>query len=202
MPKFSGTKGRPLRANPTAPIRTARQRTFTHEGGGAFVRDLESELFLLAATNMAVVRGDRSTDVVSFDTVGADNGSQRDDGLAISVASLRPAPGSRHFLQRDAGDRRRNDESGDEGISHPGEELARIVQHEVDSGDSGRRERFWIGDVFRRDGGAALAHERGERGKAFRVADQVDQGIDPVRVRSSNRVQQRDRGVIGIVGRW
>ncbi len=52
MPKFSGTKRRPLRANPTAPIRTTNQRTFTHEGGAAFVRDVESELFLLAATNM------------------------------------------------------------------------------------------------------------------------------------------------------
>jgi len=52
MSKFSGTKRRPRRANPTAPIRTTRQGTFTHEGGGAFVSDAESELFLLAATNM------------------------------------------------------------------------------------------------------------------------------------------------------
>jgi hypothetical protein len=52
MTKFSGTKRRPLRTNLTAPIRTMRQRTVTHEGGSAFVRDAESELFLLAATNM------------------------------------------------------------------------------------------------------------------------------------------------------
>ncbi len=52
MTKFSGTKHRPLRANLTAPIKTLRQRTLTHEGGAAFARDAESELFLLAATNM------------------------------------------------------------------------------------------------------------------------------------------------------
>ena len=52
MPKFSGTKRRPLRTNPTASIRATNQRTFTHEGGDAIVRDIESELFLLAATNM------------------------------------------------------------------------------------------------------------------------------------------------------
>jgi hypothetical protein len=52
MPKFSGTNRRPLRANLIAPVRTVRQRTLTHEGGAAFVRDAESELFLLAATNM------------------------------------------------------------------------------------------------------------------------------------------------------
>lgn len=52
MPKFSGTKRRPRRANPSAFFRTTEQRTFTHEGGEAFVPDIESELFLLAATNM------------------------------------------------------------------------------------------------------------------------------------------------------
>lgn len=52
MPKFSGTRRRPRRANPIASIRTTRQRTLTHEGGGAFAREAESDLFLLAATNM------------------------------------------------------------------------------------------------------------------------------------------------------
>ena len=52
MAKFSGTKRRPLRPNLTAPIRTVRDRLRTHEGGAAFARDAESELFLLAATNM------------------------------------------------------------------------------------------------------------------------------------------------------
>jgi hypothetical protein len=52
MTKFSGTKRRPLRAKLSAPIRTMAKRTLTHEGGAAFVRDAESELFLLAATNM------------------------------------------------------------------------------------------------------------------------------------------------------
>lgn len=52
MTKFSGTARRPLRANLTAPIKTTRRRTLTHEGGVAYVRDPESELFLLAATNM------------------------------------------------------------------------------------------------------------------------------------------------------
>jgi len=52
MTKFSGTKRRPLRANLKAPVRTMSQRTATYEGGAAYVRDLESDLFLLAATNM------------------------------------------------------------------------------------------------------------------------------------------------------
>lgn len=52
MPKLSGSKRRPLRVNLTASVRATRRRTLTHEGGGAFVRDAESELFLLAATNM------------------------------------------------------------------------------------------------------------------------------------------------------
>src|ERR1700759_4743382 len=52
MTKFSGTKRCPLRPNLTAPIKTLRQRALTYEGGQAFVRDAESELFLLAVTNM------------------------------------------------------------------------------------------------------------------------------------------------------
>lgn len=52
MSKFSGTKRRPLRANLTAPIATTGERTRTHEGGEAFMRDAESELAILAVTNM------------------------------------------------------------------------------------------------------------------------------------------------------
>ena len=52
MPKFSGTNRRPRRPNLTAPIRTLRRPMLTHEGGTGFLRDPESELFLLAATNM------------------------------------------------------------------------------------------------------------------------------------------------------
>src|SRR5689334_24932298 len=52
MAKFSGTTRRPLRTNTTAPIATTGQWTCTFEGGDAFVRDAESELFLLAVTNM------------------------------------------------------------------------------------------------------------------------------------------------------
>ncbi|MDP9073915.1 MAG: TROVE domain-containing protein, partial [Actinomycetota bacterium] len=52
MTKFSGTKRHQLRTNLTAPIKTLRQRTLTHEGGAGYLRDPESELFLLAATNM------------------------------------------------------------------------------------------------------------------------------------------------------
>jgi hypothetical protein len=52
MTKFSGTTRRPLRANLKAPVKTRPDRTVTHEGGAAFARDLESELFLLAVTNM------------------------------------------------------------------------------------------------------------------------------------------------------
>ena len=52
MPKFSGTKRRPLRTNLTAPIATTNERTRTFEGGDAFSRDPESELFMLAVTNM------------------------------------------------------------------------------------------------------------------------------------------------------
>ena len=53
MSKFSGTKRHPPRVNLFAPVRTLPQRTSTHEGGQAYLRDAESELFLLAATNMA-----------------------------------------------------------------------------------------------------------------------------------------------------
>lgn len=52
MSKFSGTKRRPLRTNLTAPVRTTNRRALTHEGGHADLRDPESELFLLAATNL------------------------------------------------------------------------------------------------------------------------------------------------------
>jgi hypothetical protein len=52
MTKFSGTKNRPLRANPVAAVRTNATRANTYEGGLAFARDAESDLFLLAATNM------------------------------------------------------------------------------------------------------------------------------------------------------
>lgn len=52
MTKFSGTNRRPIRPNLTAPIRTVRDRLRTHQGADAFARDLESDLFLLAATNM------------------------------------------------------------------------------------------------------------------------------------------------------
>jgi hypothetical protein len=52
MSKFSGTKRRPRRADVTAPVRTTGMATRTHEGGAAYERDAESELFLLAATNL------------------------------------------------------------------------------------------------------------------------------------------------------
>jgi hypothetical protein len=52
MGKFSGTRRQPRRANVRAPVRTRAERVFTHEGGVGFARDLESDLFLLAATNM------------------------------------------------------------------------------------------------------------------------------------------------------
>jgi hypothetical protein len=52
MAKFSGTKRRPRRTNLTAPIATTKDRMRTYEGGEAFARDPESELFLLAVTNM------------------------------------------------------------------------------------------------------------------------------------------------------
>lgn len=52
MSKFSGTNRRPLRTNQTAPIHTMAARVRTHEGGAAYRRDEESDLFLLAATNM------------------------------------------------------------------------------------------------------------------------------------------------------
>ncbi len=52
MTKFSGIKKRPLRANPAASVRTITTRISTYEGGLGVVRDAESDLFLLAATNM------------------------------------------------------------------------------------------------------------------------------------------------------
>jgi hypothetical protein len=52
MPKFSGTKRRPQYTNRTAPVATTNERMRTFEGGDAFARDPESELFTLAVTNM------------------------------------------------------------------------------------------------------------------------------------------------------
>jgi hypothetical protein len=52
MGKFSGTRRHPQRANVRAQIRTRVQRVLTHEGGVGFAREPESDLFLLAATNM------------------------------------------------------------------------------------------------------------------------------------------------------
>jgi hypothetical protein len=52
MSKFTGSKRRPLRANVKAPVRTVGARDLTYEGGFAFARDAESDLFVLAATNM------------------------------------------------------------------------------------------------------------------------------------------------------
>jgi hypothetical protein len=50
MAKFSGSK---LRVNATAPVRTrAGARLLTYEGGRAYARDADSDLFLLAVTNM------------------------------------------------------------------------------------------------------------------------------------------------------
>ncbi len=51
-PKFSNVPTRPLPTTRTAPVTTTDVRTVTHEGGGAYERDAESSLFLLAATNM------------------------------------------------------------------------------------------------------------------------------------------------------
>ncbi len=52
MAKFSGTNRKPRRVNVAAPIRTLRTRVLTHEGGVGYARDAESDLFVLAATNM------------------------------------------------------------------------------------------------------------------------------------------------------
>ena len=52
MAKFSGTKRRRLRTNVTAPVATTNELTHTFEGGDAFARDTQSDLFTLAATNM------------------------------------------------------------------------------------------------------------------------------------------------------
>ena len=52
MAKFSGTNRKPRRINVVAPIRTRWSRAFTYEGGVGYARDAESDLFLLAATNM------------------------------------------------------------------------------------------------------------------------------------------------------
>jgi hypothetical protein len=52
MGKFSGTRRQPRRLNGRAPIRTRVRRAFTYEGGVGYTREAESDLFLLAATNM------------------------------------------------------------------------------------------------------------------------------------------------------
>ncbi|MDP9068269.1 MAG: TROVE domain-containing protein [Actinomycetota bacterium] len=52
MPKFSGTKKRPVRANQRAAVASSGVVAPTHEGGEGFARTPEGELFLLAITNM------------------------------------------------------------------------------------------------------------------------------------------------------
>ena len=52
MGKFTGTRRHPRRANVRAPVRTRLQPVLTHEGGVGFAREPESDLFLLAVTNM------------------------------------------------------------------------------------------------------------------------------------------------------
>lgn len=52
MPKFSGTKRRPARTNPRAPVASSGIVEPTHEGGEGFARTPEAELFLLAIANM------------------------------------------------------------------------------------------------------------------------------------------------------
>lgn len=52
MTKFSGNKKRPVRTAVAGPIKTTETRVPTYEGGDGFSRDPESELFLLAVTNM------------------------------------------------------------------------------------------------------------------------------------------------------
>lgn len=52
MAKFSSAATRPQAATRTAPVVTTDVRSTTHEGGGAYSRTAESDLFLLAATNM------------------------------------------------------------------------------------------------------------------------------------------------------
>jgi hypothetical protein len=78
MTKFSGTGKNPVRANVTAAVRTTRRRIATYEGGAAYEREPEAELFLLAATNMvgedtfyerAIDRDERFVDLVHRVTV-------------------------------------------------------------------------------------------------------------------------------------
>src|SRR6266536_1484943 len=68
--------------------------------------------------------------------------------------------------------------------SHRSQELAGHVLRgvEVGPGDPRGSQSAGVGDVFRGDGGAAWPDERGKRGKAVRVADQIDEDVDAVRV--------------------
>ena len=82
MAKFSGTNRKPLRVNLTAPVRTRAPRVLTHERGVGHARDAESDLFLLAATNM-----------VGEDTFyeGAATRDQRFVDLVHKVTATNPA---------------------------------------------------------------------------------------------------------------
>ncbi|HZI39824.1 MAG TPA: TROVE domain-containing protein, partial [Acidimicrobiia bacterium] len=95
MTKFSGTAKRPLRANQTAAVRTTRRRIFTYEGGEAYERDAESDLFLLAATNMvgedtfcerAVDRDARFVDLIHRVTAGNPEFIAGDGGEKVGLA--------------------------------------------------------------------------------------------------------------------
>ncbi len=52
MSKFSGTTRRPVPANLHGPVTTTTKQTTTFEGGHAYSRTAESQLFVLAAANM------------------------------------------------------------------------------------------------------------------------------------------------------
>src|SRR5438132_12140779 len=53
MAKFSGSRNRPVVPNRRSPASTGKERMLTHEGGVGFAPELQTELFLAAATTFS-----------------------------------------------------------------------------------------------------------------------------------------------------
>src|SRR2546421_2538806 len=102
----------------------------------------------------------------------------------------------RHIVQLDLGGGWYGDAAGDGGVGELFEHLGRGLICEIDAGDAARGEHLRVGDVSGRDRTPTGTDEGGERGKLVRVAGDVDERIDPVRMRATYGVQHRHRGVV------
>src|SRR4051794_26047759 len=122
--------------------------------------------------------------------------SQNDDGLAVRSAAAFRREDARRFCERDAGDRRGGDPAARKRVCDTLHQFGGSRNHEVDGGDASPFEIVYVGDVARRERRSAFPHQRGERREPFRVAGEVDQHVDAVRVRPLDLLGERCGRVI------